>query len=119
MNLPDEIKKLEGKLLNSATRKSGHDLDELIADEFVEFASSGKVFNKKQTLENLLNEQDTTFSMQDFMAKSLNHNVVLATYTATKEHKNEKKMRSLRSSVWKNNDGKWQLIFHQGTVQKE
>jgi hypothetical protein len=42
--------------------------------------------------------------------------VVLVTYRAGRQHGSE---ASLRSSIWKRIDGRWQMLFHQGTVARE
>jgi hypothetical protein len=46
--------------------------------------------------------------------------VVLVTYRAGREHGSEASSEaSLRSSIWKRIDGRWQMLFHQGTVARE
>jgi hypothetical protein len=41
--------------------------------------------------------------------------VVLATYRVVDE---TRKQHTLRSSIWKLKDGRWQMVFHQGTPTK-
>ncbi|WP_234122172.1 hypothetical protein [Clostridium hydrogenum] len=42
---------------------------------------------------------------------------VQATYKMIKEYEeNEDRKCTLRSSIWKYRDGKWKMIFHQGTL---
>jgi hypothetical protein len=54
--------------------------------------------------------------MLDFQIKQLAADVVLATYKVVKHGETrEAKKYSLRSSIWKINDDKWQMVFHQGT----
>lgn len=55
--------------------------------------------------------------MSDFKSKPLSATVVLNMYQLTRVFgKGEKLSRSLRSSIWKYEDGRWQLVFHQGTM---
>jgi hypothetical protein len=110
--LEDHLRLLEERLLQQEVRKSAEELMSLLADDFIEFGSSGNVYNKQQVTEGLLNETSIQITLRDFKMKLLAPNVALATYRAVK-HK-EMKM-SLRSSIWKLKDGKWQLVFHQGT----
>nr|WP_242947776.1 hypothetical protein [Desulfosporosinus lacus] len=52
--------------------------------------------------------------------KVLAPDVVLATYRAVKSNESREEMRnSLRSSIWKFLDGRWQMVFHQGTRTME
>ncbi len=52
----DSIISLEKLLLEPTTRSSITKLQKLLHDEFTEFSSSGKVYNKQDILESLLHE---------------------------------------------------------------
>lgn len=54
-------------------------------------------------------------SLYDFEIHSLSESVVLATYRVKDKTKNH---NTLRSSIWKLIDGRWQMFFHQGTITK-
>lgn len=100
------IYELETSLLNPSTRKSVEKLNELIANDFVEFGSSGRVYTKEDILKYLPIEEHLDLTVEDFIVKELAQNVMLATYRLK---------GCLRSSIWKNTNGKWQMVFHQGT----
>jgi hypothetical protein len=53
----------------------------------------------------------------EFDLAVLSSDVVLITYRAAKESASaeEATTYSLRSSIWKFIDGRWQITFHQGT----
>ncbi len=102
---------LEEKLLEPFVRQSQSDLNELIADEFTEFSSSGLTFNKTEIINALSKEVDVHFMLKNFKISHLSNEVILANYLAVKNGE----VFSLRSSVWKCSKGKWQLFFHQGT----
>lgn len=104
------IYELETALLTPSTRKSVEQLDELIADDFVEFGSSGRIYTKEDILKYLPVEEHHELTVEDFMVKELAQNVMLATYSLNDR---------LRSSIWKNTNGKWQMVFHQGTRIKK
>ncbi len=111
MSVKDQIYKLELELLNLPTRQSEQRLNVLIADDFVEFGSSGKIYKKRDILKSLPTEKARSFQVYDFKATTLSENIILATYRVT-----ENAVDSLRSSIWKYFKNGWQMIFHQGTL---
>jgi hypothetical protein len=60
------LRRLEEQLLQAELRRSIQDVADLLADEFVEFGSSGRVFNKQQLIESLHQEEPTQKSMTEF-----------------------------------------------------
>jgi hypothetical protein len=118
----DELKKhlfdLETKMANPKVRKSPQELDQLLADSFVEFGSSGKIYDIQKIKEELGAEQEIHIAISDFKIKVLSSQIVLVTYLADVKEKinsTESHFVSLRSSIWQLVDGKWQIVFHQGT----
>jgi hypothetical protein len=100
---------LETALHKKQVRNSRAAVSELLADEFIEFGSSGRTFNKSQIIEALEKEKsDQQVEVEDFDAQELAPAVVLVTYVV-------KGTRTLRSSIWKSIDGRWQMVFYQGT----
>ena len=111
-----QIKSLEERLLKPEVRTSLDALIRLLADEFVEFCSSGRIANKQQVIKGLLRQSARHFSISDFRTRVLTPDVVLATYRVTcKIDATDTATESLRSSIWKFQDGRWQMVFHQGT----
>lgn len=116
-SLREHLRELEGRLLRPEARRSRQALDELLADEFVEFASDGAAYDKGQVIDALGREALCRRSLTDFQIVPLAENVVLATYRATRQNVASNEIaNSLRSSLWTLRDGRWQLLFHQGTV---
>ena len=116
--LIDELLKLETLLHKREIRSSACALSELLADEFVEFGSSGRIFNKSAIIAALVSEiGNTQVSVEDFTVRELAPNIALVTYVVTKPFGAPAGVArtSLRSSVWQMRDGRWQMIFHQGT----
>jgi hypothetical protein len=111
----DLLRQLEEKLLSPQIRSSARELDHLIADEFVEFGASGRVYTKPIIIAELPQETPLARSLSDFAARPLGPGVALVTYTALGRQPGEPDVRSLRSSVWVLRDGRWQMLFHQGT----
>jgi hypothetical protein len=115
---------LEEELLKPEVRRSANQVGHLLADESIEFGSSGRVFDKRQIIEAL--QQETPYptiriSIVDFTARRLDlaANVVLVTYRTIQQSGPEVPERSrLRSSIWKLIEGRWQMVFHQGTPSR-
>jgi hypothetical protein len=113
--LESEIRILEERLLQATTRSSRGQVDELLADDFIEFGSSGRTFDKAAAMEFLATESAAHFSMLQFRVKRLAPDVVLATYIAVTHTPGAPARHSLRSSIWTRAGYIWQLTFHQGT----
>ncbi|MFZ1082797.1 MAG: DUF4440 domain-containing protein [Candidatus Kryptoniota bacterium] len=117
-SLQEQIRLLEECLLLPGVRSNAEELVSLIADDFVEFGSSGLVYNKEQVLEGLIHVPSLGIIMENFQVKQLASNIVLATYRAVKRDDAKlTTMQSLRSSIWRRSDGRWQIVFHQGTMK--
>jgi len=114
------LRELEERLLCSDVRRSPTAVGELLADEFVEFGSSGRVFDKQQTIDALRGEATTAQrSVLDFRTSALAPGIVLATYRlASSDSDGEAPKHSLRSSIWKLIGERWQMVFHQGTASR-
>ncbi len=112
----EQIRRLEERLQQADMRKSAKDVAELLADDFVEIGSSGRIFDKQATIDGLQHESPAEISLTDYQARILAPDVVLVTYRAVRSASAPAQTtQSLRSSIWKRLDGRWQLVFHQGT----
>lgn len=89
---------------------------DLLADDFIEYGSSGRVFDKQQILAALREEPQAELVFEDFRAKTSGRNAVLATYRIKAVFADNSTRSSLRSSIWVRKSGRWQVVFHQGTV---
>ncbi|MBC1934746.1 DUF4440 domain-containing protein [Listeria grandensis] len=111
-SLKDHLQGLEEQLLQPEIRASQKALQKLLAPDFFEFGSSGRVLYKGEAIhENGIGEVNMRLS--HFEIQELSEEVVLATYRIFDEKESR---NSLRSSIWRCNDGHWQLVFHQGTI---
>ena len=105
--LENEIRDLEDQLVTPAVRASADALDRLVSDQFVEFGSSGRIYDKRDVVAQMLAAPDVSVSVADFRVFALSPDVALATYRTG---------GSLRSSVWRREGDCWRIVFHQGTV---
>jgi hypothetical protein len=114
-----EIRSLEERLLERRVRSDPDLLGELLAEEFLEFGSSGRAWSKRETLDALREERGARFTISDFQARLISPGAALATYRVHVLAEPEPpgpSRSSLRSSIWVHRDGRWQLVFHQGTI---
>jgi len=110
------FRRLEERLLQPFVRKSAKEIADMLADDFIEFGSSGRIFNKQQIIDALQQESALQISLTNFSARVLASDVVLVSYRAIRHSVAEdRKASSLRSSIWKLIEGRWQIVFHQGT----
>ncbi|HWP95509.1 MAG TPA: DUF4440 domain-containing protein [Syntrophomonadaceae bacterium] len=115
-SLTAQFQAFEKLLLQPGVRKSLQKLEDLIADDFVEFACSGRTYNKQQAIAVLQTTPAIHMEMNNLQVKMLASGIVLATYRLIHLNESGNKVKcSLRSSIWKLQDDKWQIVFHQGT----
>jgi len=117
MKLPDTNRdrffELETALHRKEIRNSAESVSQLLADEFKEFGSSGRIFSKASIIESLKKtESDQPLLVDNFDVQKLAQGVVLVTYFATNSAGTT---WTLRSSIWKLIEGRWKMVFHQGT----
>ena len=113
-NLIEHIRSLEERHLKPAIRSSKEEMDKILADEFTEIGSSGRMFDKEDCMNRDLSQDD--LSMHQFNMQEVAADIVLTTYYLINKTLGR---HTLRSSLWKRIDGRWQLYFHQGTVTKQ
>jgi hypothetical protein len=114
----DLIQGLEKELFKQAVRGSSDEVGKLLADNFVEFGRSGRVYHKEEVIRSLTAESAgdvQTLTASDFALKPLADGVVLLTYRSLRRGEDGRELHSLRSSIWKLIGGRWRMVFHQGT----
>ncbi|MDP2715226.1 DUF4440 domain-containing protein [Rheinheimera sp.] len=108
---------LEQLLVQPATRLSAELLNRYLADDFYEIAATGRCFGKVDVLERLPAEAPPVITQQDFNCRVLADGLAQLTYRATIQRaENESPSYSMRSSIWRFDGEKWQMVFHQGTA---
>lgn len=118
-NLKAKLIALEEHLFKAEIRASYGELDELIADDFTEISSSGVRFGKNEALERLPSELPPKISACEYELRYLAPNYAQLLYKAVMVKGGETTaIYSLRCSIWSLRNGKWQMIFHQGTLCK-
>jgi len=111
--------KLEKLLHDADIRNSALSFSELLHAEFREVGMSGITFNRQEMINDILKEspnEPLQIHSQNFETKQLAQEVCQIMYeTAVKSSDNSYKRFAKRSSIWIENNGKWQILYHQGT----
>jgi hypothetical protein len=112
-----ELRKVEESLLDTTVRHDRKKMRSMLAENFLEFGSSGRTWTRSSIIELL--SQETAFvppSIEDFRCAFLSREVALVTYrTVRTDPDSGEVLASLRSSIWTNESGSWRMRFHQGT----
>ena len=101
---------LEEQLLQPSIRSNPAAVASLLADEFREFGSTGRVYTRHEILAALTTEAPRTITLYDFTCRQLAPEAALLTYRSR-----SKTGDALRSSLWIQRGERWQMLFHQGT----
>jgi len=120
MSVPESvhqlIHQLEKRLQQPEVRSSPAELDGLLSEDFIEFGSSGRVFDKKAIIEAVGAQASVEITMTDFRTALLAPDIILATYRASIIwREGNSPTHSLRSSIWRLSGEQWRMVFHQGT----
>lgn len=116
-NLLLKLQALERELHAPKVRGDIQRLAELLHSDFLEFGRSGRTYTRPEIFDLLLAETTSAeVQAQDFKLVQLSEFVCLLTYRsahvgksgALEDHAN-------RASVWRYQDQRWQMVFHQGT----
>ena len=111
----DAFRLLEERLAMPADTESRETLAALLAEDFQEFGSSGRVFDTAAVLDELVPGGRPRILLENFTATSVTASVVLVRYVSRSVPGAGWKPPALRSSLWCHREGRWQLLFHQGT----
>ncbi len=114
-----EVLALEEALHRPDIRRSRQAVEALLADDFVEFGSSGTTYSRAEMIALLIAEDEGdggALRAYDYALTSLAADAVLLTYRTTRVAPGEPERHVLRSSIWVRSAMGWRMRFHQGTV---
>ena len=115
--IKQQLIELEQLLVQPATRLSVELLNRYLADDFYEIGASGRCFGKVDVLERLPNETPPVITQKNFECRVLAEGLAQLTYRATIQRQGDDTLAySVRSSLFRFDGEKWQMIFHQGTA---
>jgi hypothetical protein len=110
------LRACEEALLDPAVRRDRARVAALLAEGFLEFGSSGRVWSRERILDLLASEDYQPPAMEDFRCEWIAEGVALVTYqTVRLDPETGHSAAVLRSSIWIHESGVWRVRFHQGT----
>jgi hypothetical protein len=112
-----ELRRLEEALWRPESRFDRAFMESVLAEDFLEFGSSGRVWSREEILDMPTHELRATLPLPGLAITSIRTDVALVTYTS--EVRGDRVHRSNRSSIWVQVGPSWRLRFHQGTPATE
>ena len=108
--------RFEQALLDPAVRRDRAKVDALLAQDFLEFGSSGRIWTRQEIIDSLGAGTYTPPAGAPMDCVRLAADVALVTYRALRLNRETGAgIETLRSSIWVMRQGQWRLRFHQGT----
>lgn len=108
------LQNLEEALWRTETRYDTEFLEKVLADDFLEFGRSGRIYNRQESISQPSQQIDAVLPLPDFQARLLAPNVAQVTYNSAVRYDGVVE-KGRRSSIWTRSSGSWKLRFHQGT----
>ena len=116
MNPEKEVIALEEALFEKKVRSSRERLLELLSPDFREIGASGNYFGLDEVLRDLSTEEGWSIKTKDYEFRQLSNDIALLTYRACIRHsETDSGVFSIRTSTWKQFEGRWKMAFHQAT----
>jgi hypothetical protein len=119
MEILDVLIGLEKKLHSFNAQKSKKELDILLSEKFKEIGASGRIYTKKEVLDNLTKSRQYEIEATDFNVNELSPGIMQLLYKTTEKADSSVIRTTVRHSLWKKHGNNWKMIFHQGTVSSE
>lgn len=110
----ETLRHLEEELWREETRFDSVRMNELIANDFFEFGRSGRVYQRKDTLEIAHQKIEAVLPLPEFRVRLIDENVAQVTYNSEVTYDGIVEY-ARRSSLWSRTARGWKLRFHQGT----
>ena len=104
---------LEESLWREETRYDRAYMEAVLAPGFAEFGRSGRRYDRESCLLDAGEPIGARFPLEQFAVTFVRPDVALVTYV--NEDEADGPRRSNRMSLWDKSDGRWRLLFHQGT----
>ncbi|KAF1013769.1 MAG: hypothetical protein GAK31_02776 [Stenotrophomonas maltophilia] len=109
------LEALDRALHTPQLRADRQQLDALLAPDFSEIGSSGRCWSRADTLRDLpAATEPVSLEACDFTVWQLADDLAQVRYRS-RYHREGAQRWVLRSSLWRQAQGRWQMVFHQGT----
>lgn len=114
--IAEELRKREPIFHHPEFGTTRKDFERMTVEGFWEVGASGKIYDRNFILDTLeeryKNPPEEDMEIRDFNCSAICENNYLVTYTLVQE-----KVRvTRRSTLWRNVEGEWKIVYHQGTI---
>jgi len=108
-----QILRYEREFFSASFCKNRANLERRLADDFIEYGSSGAVHDRVSMIDALSGiVEDRLINIERFEVVKLSDAALLVRYIS---HDLSSNAYALRSSIWKLVGDEWKMSFHQGT----
>ena len=111
MDLIEVLVPLEKRLLAMGANCDRDCVEALLADDFREFGATGRVWDRAAMVRELVGMPPRRHRTSEFHCTALAKDTALLNYRTVVNGR-----ETLRSSLWVQREGRWQMLFHQGTI---
>lgn len=119
----EDLKKREPIFHRPEFGTTRSDFEEMTVDDYWEIGASGKRYDREECVQTMVTRyQDPNYikndiwETKDFECRPLSDYIYLLTYTLIQ---GSERRVTKRSTIWKNENGQWLILYHQGTVVNE
>lgn len=116
----EELKKREPIFHQPEFGTTRADFEKMTAEDYWEIGASGNRYDREECIETVAARyQDPDYikndfwETKDFECRQLSDDTYLLTYILIQ---GKEKRITRRSTIWKNQQGQWMIVYHQGTV---
>jgi ribonuclease HI len=110
------LMRCERDLLDPVVRRDQAQVEALLAKDFQEFGSSGRVWDRQTIVNSLATEAYTAPTVEQMHCTLITAEVALVTYRTVRiENSTGGRGEVLRCSLWIKESDNWRVRFHQGT----
>ena len=110
----EELRRLEEDLWREETRFDRDFMERVLAEDFVEFGRSGRVYQRIDTLLAPVQSIQAAIPLPNFNVRLLTKDIAQVTYNSEITVDGIVQI-GRRSSIWSRSTAGWVLRFHQGT----
>lgn len=110
----DQLERLEEDLWREETRFDVAYMEQVLADDFVEFGRSGRIYQRSEALAVSKQPIDAVLPLPDLEIRLLGEDIAQVIYNSHVTYHGVVQ-KAHRSSIWSRTVKGWVLRFHQGT----
>jgi hypothetical protein len=110
-----ELLDLEQDLLDPATCASPDRLAGILAEGYVEYGASGRMYDREQAIAAVIASSIDPCTITGFSARWLDPDIALVNYRLIRRPSGAEPVHTRRHSIWKRVGEHWKILFHQGT----